>query len=181
MSSLKGTQTEKNLRTALGGESEARNKYTFYASQAKSEGYQEFAEIISHIADNEKEHAKVWFKKLHGGKVPDLESCLEDCIHGENYEWTQMYPAFAEKAREEGFPDIALLFERVADIEKTHEAEFTRLLTQLRGRKVFESDVEACWVCLECGYVHYGRKAPVSCPVCGHDQSFFVRKKASEF
>ncbi len=181
MSSLKGTQTEKNLRTALGGESEAQNKYTFYASQARSEGYQEFAEIISRMANNEKEHAKIWFKKLHGGRVPDLETCLKDCVEGESYEWTQMYPAFAEKAREEGFPDIALLFERVADIEKTHEAEFTRLLTQLRGRKVFESDVEACWVCLECGYVHYGRKAPVSCPVCGHDQSFFVRKKASEF
>lgn len=175
MKSLDGTQTEENLKKALAGEAQARDLYSFYASQARKEGYVRFSEVISHIAENEKEHGKIWFKQLQGGQIPGLETCLEDCIKGEHEEWTEMYPSFARVAREEGFPEIALLFDRVANIEKAHEAAFANMLAQIREQKVFESDQEACWVCLECGFVHNGTKAPMVCPVCGHEQPFFMR------
>lgn len=177
MNSLRGTQTEKNLKTAFASEADARTRYSFYATQARKEGYVKFSEIISHIADNEKEHGKIWFKYLHDGSVPDLVTCLKDCVNGEHYEYSEMYPSFAKVAREEGFPELALLFERVGDIERTHEATFSKLLAQIQEGKVFADDTEACWVCLECGHVHYGKKAPEICPVCGHEQSFFERQE----
>lgn len=176
MKSLQGTQTEKNLKAALAGEADARDRYSFYAAQARKEGYMKFAEIITRIADNEKEHGKIWFKRLHGGDIPNLEACLQDCVRGEHYEHSEMYPAFAKTAREEGFPELALLFERVGEIERAHEATFRKLLAQIQEQKVFENEADIRWVCLECGYIHSGKKAPNICPVCGHDQSFFERR-----
>lgn len=175
---LKGSKTEQNLLAAFAGESQARNKYTYYASQAKKDGFVEIAQIIESIANNEKEHAKIWFKLLHGGKVPSTADNLKDCAEGEHYEWTDMYRRFAEDARAEGFEHIAVLFERVAAIEKEHEQEFAALLQQVEQESVFHKKQETVWVCLNCGHIHIGEAAPAVCPVCTHPQAYFapVRK-----
>ncbi len=173
---LKGSKTEQNLMSAFAGESQARNKYTYYASVAKKEGYNQISEFFLETAENEKEHAKIWFKLLHGGEVPTTEVNLADGAAGEHYEWTDMYKGFAAVAREEGFNKIAYLFEGVAAIEKTHEARYLALLDSLKGSKLFESDNESqMWICLECGHIHVGKKAPNKCPVCGHDQGYFKK------
>lgn len=177
MSKISGTKTEKNLKAAFAGESQARNKYTYYASQARKEGLVEFANVIESIANNEKEHAKIWFKLLHEGRIPETQSNLEDCLQGEHYEWTDMYKAFAEDAKAEGFPEIAFLFEGVAKIEKEHEAQFAELLKKLKEQTVFTQHTKAYWICLNCGYVYYGEKAPLTCPVCSHGQEYFALKK----
>ena len=171
-----GTKTEENLKKALAGESEARNKYTFYASKAKKDGYEQIAAIFTETADNEKEHAKMWYKELHGGAVEDTETNLEAAADGENYEWTDMYKGFAETAREEGFEDLAKKFEEVAAIEKTHEERYRKLLTNVRERKVFSKDGSAIWVCRNCGHIVVGKSAPDICPVCNHPQAYFEIK-----
>ncbi|MBR0424249.1 rubrerythrin family protein [Candidatus Saccharibacteria bacterium] len=171
-----GTKTEENLKKAFAGESEARNKYTFYASKAKKDGYEQIAAIFTETADNEKEHAKMWYKELHGGAVEDTEINLEAAADGENYEWTDMYKGFAETAREEGFEDLAVKFEQVAAIEKTHEERYRRLLDNVREKKVFSKDGDAIWVCRNCGHIVVGKSAPDVCPVCNHPQSYFEIK-----
>ena len=173
---LKGSKTEKNLMTAFAGESQARNKYTFYASQAKKEGYEQIASIFEETAGNEKEHAKMWFKLLHDGKVPSTSENLKDAANGENYEWTDMYKEFSETAKEEGFDDIAELFRLVGDIEKEHEERYLTLLRKVEDNLVFSSEEETIWICRNCGHVVIGKKAPLVCPVCAHKQSFFERK-----
>lgn len=173
MTNLKGTKTEANLMTAFAGESQARNKYTYYASTAKKEGYQQIAEIFEETANNEKEHAKIWFKILHDGKVPDTLTNLADAAAGENYEWTDMYATFAKEAKEEGFDKIAYLFEAVAKIEKEHEERYRKLLSNIETGKVFEREEEEVWICANCGHIHRGKKAPEVCPVCDHPQAFF--------
>lgn len=172
----KGTRTEENLKKAFAGESEARNKYTFYASKAKKDGYEQIAAIFTETADNEKEHAKMWYKELHGGAVEDTEVNLEAAADGENYEWTDMYKGFAETAREEGFEDLAVKFEQVAAIEKTHEERYRKLLDNVREKKVFSKDGDAIWVCRNCGHIVVGKSAPDVCPVCNHPQSYFEIK-----
>lgn len=173
---LKGSQTEKNLWEAFAGESMARNKYTFYASKAKKEGYVQIADFFLETAANEKEHAEIWFKLLHEGEVPATELNLQDGADGEHYEWTEMYKNFAEVARKEGFNKIAYLFEGVAAIEKTHEARYLALLKSVKDRRVFESDSDSeIWICSNCGHIHVGKKAPKVCPVCDHDQAYFHR------
>jgi len=174
-----GTKTEENLKKALAGESEARNKYTFYASKAKKDGYEQIAAIFTETADNEKEHAKMWYKELHGGEVEDTETNLEAAADGENYEWTDMYKGFAETAREEGFEDLAKKFEEVALIEKSHEERYRRLLSNVREKKVFSKDGEAIWVCRNCGHVVIGKSAPEVCPVCNHPQAYFELKASN--
>ncbi|MBQ3280306.1 rubrerythrin family protein [Candidatus Saccharibacteria bacterium] len=174
-----GTKTEENLKKALAGESEARNKYTFYASKAKKDGYEQIAAIFTETADNEKEHAKMWYKELHGGEVEDTETNLEAAAEGENYEWTDMYKGFAETAREEGFEDLAKKFEEVALIEKSHEERYRRLLSNVREKKVFSKDGEAIWVCRNCGHVVIGKSAPEVCPVCNHPQAYFELKASN--
>ena len=169
---LNGTQTEKNLMTAFAGESEARNKYSYYASKAKKEGYEQIAAIFQETADNEKEHAKLWFKLLHDGIGSTMEN-LEDAAAGENYEWTDMYAGFAVTAREEGFDDIARLFDGVAKIEKEHEARYRRLLANIKEGIVFERPDVVVWKCGNCGHLHVGKKAPQLCPVCAHPQAYF--------
>jgi len=171
-----GTKTEENLKKAFAGESEARNKYTFYASKAKKDGYEQIAAIFTETADNEKEHAKMWYKELHGGAVEDTEVNLEAAADGENYEWTDMYKGFAETAREEGFEDLAVKFEQVAAIEKTHEERYRKLLDNVREKKVFSKDGDAIWVCRNCGHIVVGKSAPDVCPVCNHPQSYFEIK-----
>lgn len=173
---LKGSKTEANLITAFEGESMARNKYTYYASQARKDGYEQVAALFESTAANEKEHAKIWFKQLHDGKVPDTITNLKDAADGENYEWNEMYSDFAKVAREEGFTQIALLFEGVAQIEKEHEARYRKLVTNLETGFVFSGDGDTIWVCRNCGHVVIGSKPPMVCPVCGHPQSFFERK-----
>lgn len=173
---LKGSRTEANLMAAFAGESQARNKYTFYASQAKKDGYEQIAAIFEETAGNEKEHAKMWFKELHGGKIPNTHTNLEDAASGENYEWTEMYKEFAEVAHEEGFDRIAKLFEEVAKIEKTHEERYLKLVGNIDDNLVFERGSEVVWVCRNCGYVYVGEKAPIVCPVCAHPQSFMELK-----
>ncbi len=173
---LKGSKTEQNLMTAFAGESQARNKYTYYASKAKKEGYEQIAAIFEETANNEKEHAKMWFKLLHDGDVPTTAENLEDAANGENYEWTDMYAEFAKVAREEGFERIAFLFEGVAAIEKQHEERYRKLLNNVEQKIVFSSDGDAIWVCRNCGHVHVGKEAPKVCPICGHPQSYFERK-----
>lgn len=170
-----GTKTEQNLRAAFSGESEARNKYTFFASKAKKEGYEQIAALFLKTADNEKEHAKLWFKLLHGG-MPATELNLADAARGENYEWTDMYAGFAETAREEGFDEIARLFEGVAAVEKEHEARYRRLLENVQGGLVFSRDEDRIWQCGNCGHVVIGKRAPEVCPVCAHPQSYFQIK-----
>ncbi|MBR3169164.1 rubrerythrin family protein [Candidatus Saccharibacteria bacterium] len=171
-----GTKTEENLKKAFAGESEARNKYTFYASKAKKDGYEQIAAIFTETADNEKEHAKMWYKELHGGMVEDTETNLEAAAQGENYEWTDMYKGFAETAREEGFNDLAEKFEQVAAIEKTHEERYRKLLSNVRDKKVFSRDGDAVWVCRNCGHIVVGKSAPEICPVCSHPQAYFELK-----
>ena len=173
---LKGSKTEKNLMDAFAGESMARNKYTYYASKAKKEGYNIIADKFEQTANNEKEHAKLWFKLLHDGQVPDTITNLKDAAAGENYEWTDMYAQFAREAREEGFDDIAFLFESVGAIEKTHEERFRKLLDNVNGELVFSRDNDMIWECGNCGHIHFGKKAPEFCPVCKHPQSYFKIK-----
>lgn len=176
MKELKGTKTEANLRAAFAGESEARNKYTYYASKAKKDGYVQIAELFEETANNEKEHAKLWFKLLHGGAIADTMENLKDGANGENYEWTEMYPTFAKEAREEGFDNIARMFEGVAAIEKEHEQRYKKLLANIEGDLVFSKDGDAVWQCINCGHVCVGKKAPQVCPVCAHPQSYFQVK-----
>ena len=173
---LKGSKTEQNLMTAFAGESQARNKYTYYASKAKKDGYQQIAAIFEETANNEKEHAKIWFKLLNGGEIPSTEENLKAAADGENYEWTDMYEEFARTAKEEGFDHIAFLFEGVAKIEKEHEERYRKLLANLDDKLVFSNDGDAIWICRNCGHVHIGPTAPAVCPVCAHPQSYFERK-----
>ena len=170
---LKGSKTEKNLMEAFAGESQARNKYTYYASKAKKEGYEQIAAIFEETAGNEKEHAKMWFKALHDGSVPDTIANLEDAINGENYEWTDMYEKFAKDAEEEGFDAIARQFRAVGEIEKRHEERYKKLLENIKENKVFEKGEEKFWICRNCGHVHFGKVAPNVCPTCAHPQSYF--------
>ena len=174
---LKGSQTEKNLWTAFAGESQARNKYTYYASKAKKEGFVQIAKIFEETANNEKEHAKLWFKYLHDGDIPGTAANLLDAAQGENYEWTDMYAGFAKTAREEGFEALATQFEGVAAIEKLHEERYLALLKNIEEPKVFSRVGEQVWVCRNCGHVHVGPTAPAVCPVCAHPQSFFEIRK----
>ena len=173
---LKGSRTEQNLMTAFAGESQARNKYTYYASKAKKDGYEQIAAIFEETANNEKEHAKMWFKELHGGEVPTTTVNLLDAAEGENYEWTDMYAEFAKVAEEEGFTAIAAKFRMVGEIEKHHEERYRKLLKNIDDKLVFSSDGDAIWVCRNCGHVVIGKKAPVVCPVCAHPQSYFEIK-----
>ena len=175
MKNLKGTKTEKNLMAAFSGESEARNKYTYYASKAKKDGYVQIAKIFEETAANEKEHAKIWFKLLKDG-IGATDVNLEDAASGENYEWTEMYPTFAKEAREEGFDHIAYLFEEVAKIEKEHEERYRKLLANIEGDLVFSKDNDAIWQCSNCGHIVVGKKAPEVCPVCAHPQAYFEIK-----
>lgn len=174
---LKGSQTEKNLMTAFAGESQARNKYTFYASKAKKEGYEQIAAIFTETADNEKEHAKLWFKLLHNGEVPDTLTNLKDAAAGENFEWTDMYKNFAAIAKKEGFADIAKLFEGVGKIEAEHEARYNALIENVKKNKCFVKKEVTVWVCRNCGHKHVGKTAPKVCPVCNHPQAYFEMEK----
>lgn len=171
-----GTKTEKNLEAAFAGESQARNKYTFFASKAKKDGYEQIAAIFTETADNEKEHAKMWYKELHGGAVEPTEVNLEAAADGENYEWTDMYKGFADTAREEGFVELAEKFEAVAAIEKSHEERYRKLLNNVKEKKVFSRDGDAIWVCRNCGHIVVGKVAPEVCPVCAHPQAYFEIK-----
>ena len=173
---LKGSKTEQNLMAAFAGESQARNKYTYYASKAKKEGYEQIAALFEETANNEKEHAKMWFKELHGGEIPTTAENLLDAAEGEKYEWTDMYAEFAKTAREEGFTRIALLFEGVAKIEKEHEERYRKLLENVNNEMVFSKDGEKVWVCRNCGHVHVGKEAPQVCPVCAHPRAYFEVK-----
>ena len=173
---LKGSKTEQNLLAAFAGESQARNKYTYFASKAKKDGYEQIAAIFEETANNEKEHAKMWFKELHGGEVPSTEENLEAAADGENYEWTDMYEEFARGAEEEGFKAIAAKFRGVAAIEKEHEERYRRLLKNIKDELVFSKDEEKIWICRNCGHVCVGKKAPKVCPVCAHPQSYFEVK-----
>ena len=175
MAELKGTRTEANLQTAFAGESMARNKYTFFASKAKKDGYVQIAKIFEETAANEKEHAKIWFKLLHDG-IGDTAANLEDAAAGENYEWTDMYATFAKEAREEGFDHIADLFEMVGAIEKEHEERYRRLLKNVEDKLVFSRDGDCVWQCSNCGHIVVGRQAPEVCPVCAHPQAYFELK-----
>ena len=169
---LKGSKTEKNLMTAFAGESQARNKYTYYASKAKKEGFEQIAAIFQDTADNEKEHAKIWFKLLHDG-IQDTATNLKDAAAGENYEWTDMYATFAKEAKEEGFDQIAFLFESVAKIEKEHEERYKALLKNVETNSVFKKTEKTVWICRNCGHIYDGPEAPKKCPVCDHPQAYF--------
>ena len=170
---LKGSKTEANLLAAFAGESQARNKYTYYASQAKKQGYVQISNLFLETAENEKEHAKIWFKLLHGG-MPDTVANLKDAAAGEHFEWTEMYAEFAKEAKEEGFDEIAFLFEEVAKIEKEHEDRYKALLANIEDEKVFKKEEEVIWQCANCGHIHIGKEAPDVCPVCDHPQSYFL-------
>ena len=170
---LKGTKTEKNLMEAFSGESQARNKYTYYASKAKKEGYEQISAIFTETANNEKEHAKIWFKLLHDGEIASTPENLKDAAAGENYEWTEMYATMAKEAKEEGFDKIAFLFEAVAKIEKEHEERYKKLLSNIEEGIVFSRDGETVWQCANCGHIHVGNAAPGMCPVCAHPQAYF--------
>ena len=172
MAELKGTRTEANLQTAFAGESMARNKYTFFASKAKKDGYVQIAKIFEETAANEKEHAKIWFKLLNGG-IDDTAANLKAAAEGENYEWTDMYATFAKEAREEGFDHIADLFEMVGAIEKEHEERYRKLLKNIEEGRVFEKDGKVYWQCANCGHIHEGLEAPEVCPVCSHPRAYF--------
>jgi len=171
--SLAGTRTEKNLLEAFAGESQARNKYTYYASKARKDGFEQIAALFEETAANEKEHAKIWFKYLHGGAVPGTADNLRDAAAGEYFEWTDMYARMAKEARMEGFEEIARKFEMVGAIEKHHEERYRKLLKNIEDRKVFSKDGDAIWQCANCGHIVVGRQAPEVCPVCDHPQSFF--------
>ena len=170
---LEGSKTLENLKIAFAGESQAINKYTYYASKAKKDGYEQIAAIFEETANNEKEHAKMWFKLLHDGAVPDTMTNLKDAANGENYEWTEMYDEFAKVAREEGFTDIARKFELVAAVEKNHEERYLKLLSNIENEEVFKREESTVWVCRNCGHVHVGKMAPKMCPTCAHPQSYF--------
>lgn len=174
MDNLKGTKTEENLRTAFAGESQARNKYTYFASKAKKDGFVQIASIFEETANNEKEHAKIWFKLLNG--IGTTADNLKAAAEGENYEWTDMYVKFAKEAREEGFDKIAYLFEQVGKIEKEHEEKYKKLLANVEGDLVFSKDQDVIWECANCGHIYIGKKAPGVCPVCNHPQSYFQVK-----
>ena len=176
MAELKGSKTEKNLETAFAGESMARNKYTYFASKARKDGFVQIANIFEETANNEKEHAKMWFKLLNGG-IGSTAECLAAAAEGENYEWTDMYATFAKEAREEGFDEIARLFEGVAAIEKEHEERYRKLLNNVEMQKVFEKSEETMWECRNCGHIVIGKKAPDVCPVCAHPRAYFEVKK----
>ena len=171
---LKGSKTEQNLWTAFAGESQARNKYTYFASQAKKDGYVQISKIFEETANNEKEHAKLWFKYLHGGKIADTMTNLEDAANGENYEWTDMYKKFAEEAKEEGFIELANMFELVGRIEKEHEERYRKLLANIKEGKVFHRENEEEWECANCGHIFKAVNALQLCPVCKHPQSYFA-------
>ncbi len=175
---LKGSKTEANLAAAFAGESQARNKYSYYASKARKDGYTQIAELFEETANNEKEHAKMWFKLLHG--IGSTEENLADAAEGENYEWTDMYASFAKEAREEGFDKIADLFEMVAAIEKAHEERYRRLLANMEGGLVFSRDGDQIWECGNCGHLHFGKAAPEVCPVCAHPKAYF-RLRATNY
>ena len=170
---LKGTKTEKNLMEAFAGESMARNQYTYFASKAKKDGYEQIAKIFEETAANEKEHAKIWFKYLHDGEVPGTETNLKDAADGENFEWTDMYARMAKEAREEGFTEIAAKFEMVAAIEHEHEERYRKLLNNIKEGVVFSRDGDRIWKCSNCGHIVIGKKAPQICPVCNHPQAYF--------
>ena len=172
---LKGSKTEKNLATAFAGESQARNKYTYFASKAKKDGYKQIAEIFTETANNEKEHAKLWYKLLAGG-IGTTEENLLSAAEGENYEWTEMYAQFAQEAREEGFTEIAYQFDAVAAIEKAHEERYRKLLANVKEGLVFSREGDMIWECGNCGHIHFGKKAPQLCPVCKHPQAYFKIK-----
>lgn len=176
MAELKGSQTEQNLMAAFAGESQARNKYTYYASKAKKEGYVQIAKIFEETAANEKEHAEIWFKLLHDGAVPDTMTNLADAAAGENYEWTDMYAGFAKTAREEGFTHIAALFDLVGKIEKEHEERYRKLLQNMKDGIVFSREGDTIWQCSNCGHIIIGKKAPEMCPVCSHPKAYFQIK-----
>ena len=170
---LKGSKTEQNLMTAFAGESQARNKYTYFASKAKKEGFEQIAAIFTETANNEKEHAKLWFKLLEGGQIKSTAENLLAAAEGENYEWTDMYANMAKDAREEGFDHIAYLFEQVAKIEEQHENRYRALLANVKEERVFQKDGEEMWICRNCGHVHFGSEAPEVCPVCAHPKAYF--------
>ena len=174
---LKGSKTEANLMTAFAGESQARNKYTYYASKARKEGFVQIANIFEETANNEKEHAKIWFKLLHDGDVPTTDVNLLDAAEGENYEWTDMYAEFAKTAKEEGFDRIAFLFEAVGKIEKEHEERYRKLLENVKEGKVFNKEGKVAWICGNCGHIHFGEAAPEMCPVCSHPKAYFEERK----
>lgn len=176
MPELKGTKTEQNLMTAFAGESQARNKYSYFASKAKKEGYEQIAAIFQETADNEKEHAKMWFKLLNGGEIPSTEENLKAAAQGENFEWTDMYVKMAKEAKEEGFDHIAYLFEAVGKIEKEHEERYKKLLENVKGDLVFSKDGDRIWKCRNCGHIVIGKKAPEICPVCSHPKAYFEIK-----
>ncbi|MDO4980928.1 MAG: rubrerythrin family protein [Prevotellaceae bacterium] len=176
MKELKGTKTEKNLQEAFAGESMARNKYTYFASKAKKDGYVQIAAIFEETAGNEKEHAKMWYKLLNGGKVSDTATNLEDAANGENFEWTDMYDRMAKEADEEGFPEIAEKFRAVGEIEKHHEERYRKLLQNINDKVVFSRDGDVIWQCANCGHIVIGKNAPEICPVCDHPQSYFQIK-----
>lgn len=176
MKTLKGTKTEKNLQEAFAGESHARNKYTFFASKAKKDGFVQISKIFEETAANEKEHAELWYKYLNGGKVSDTVTNLTDAANGENLEWTDMYMRMAKEAREEGFDEIADKFEGVAAIEKEHEERYRKLLDNIKRERVFSRDNDVIWQCSNCGHIVIGKKAPEECPVCNHAQAYFQVK-----
>lgn len=176
MKDLKGTKTEKNLLEAFAGESMARNKYTYFASKAKKDGYVQISKIFEETAANEKEHAELWYKYLNGGKVSDTMTNLQDAANGENFEWTEMYERMAKEAREEGFEEIALKFEGVAAVEKEHEARYLKLLDNVKKEIVFSRDNDVIWQCSNCGHVMVGKRAPEKCPVCDHEKAYFQIK-----
>lgn len=173
---LKGSKTEANLMAAFAGESQARNKYTYYASKAKKDGYVQIAQLFEETANNEKEHAKIWFKLLHDNAIPDTAANLLDAANGENYEWTEMYAEFAETAKAEGFDHIAYLFSEVGKIEKAHEERFRKLLSNVEQKVVFSKDGDVMWECSNCGHLVFGKDAPQVCPVCAHPQSYFKER-----
>ncbi len=175
MAELKGTKTEANLMAAFAGESQARNKYTYYASKAKKDGYEQIAALFEETANQEKEHAKMWFKLLTGG-VGTTEENLAAAAGGENEEWTDMYPRMAEEARAEGFDRIAKLFEMVAAVEKEHEERYKKMLNNIKEGIVFSRDGDCIWQCRNCGHIHIGKQAPAACPVCAHPQAYFQLK-----
>ena len=176
MKSIKGTKTEQNLMEAFAGESQARNKYSYYASKAKKDGYVQIAALFEETANNEKEHAKIWFKLLHDGAIPSTEINLADAAAGENYEWTDMYDRMAKEAAEEGFNEIAALFRGVAKIEKEHEERYRKLLANIEGGLVFSRDEDMIWQCSNCGHIIVGKKAPELCPICKHPKDYFQIK-----
>lgn len=176
MKDLKGTRTEANLMAAYAGEAQATNKYTYFASKAKKDGYVQISNIFNETAENEREHAKLWFKLLHGGSIGDTIDNLKDAAEGENFEWTDMYATFAKEAREEGFEYIANLFEGVAAVEKEHEERYRKLISNIEEGIVFSRDGDTIWQCLNCGHICIGQKAPEVCPVCAHPQSYFQIK-----